>query len=129
MLRDGRADAEVRFPEDDRGGAFHLVARASAASDVVAVATFFPSPTPYRPGVEAWQLRGMAVDPASQGRGIGKLVLDAAVGRLRVGGVPVLWANVRDTAMGFYQRLGWEIVGEGFINEIGLPHHVAVLDL
>lgn len=129
MLRDGRADASVQFAEDERDGAFHLAARHAPGSEIVAVASFFPSPTPHRPGVAAWQLRGMAVAPEGQGCGTGRLVLETAVGRLRADDVPVLWANVRDTAIGFYRRLGWEIVGEGFINEIGLPHHVAVLDL
>jgi hypothetical protein len=40
----------------------------------------------------------------------------------------VVWAKARDTALGFYLRLGWVVVGEGFVYN-GLPHHTAVLDL
>ena len=128
VLRAERPDATERFTEDEGPSSLHLAVRDGNAQ-VVGVATFFPSPTVWRPGVPAWQLRGMAVDPAWQGSGVGRQIMDAAVPRLRAAGAAVVWANVRDSAMGFYQRLGWQVVDDGFINELGIPHHVAVLDL
>jgi hypothetical protein len=41
----------------------------------------------------------------------------------------VLWANARDTALGFYVSYGMHVVGDGFVATPGLPHHVVVLDL
>lgn len=128
VLREGRADAEVRFPQDDRPGAFHLGVLDPGAGRLVAVATLFPDETPWRPGQAAWRLRGMAVAPERQGSGVGRLLLDEALVQLRVRGATVLWANARDTAIPFYERLGMEVVGDGFL-EIGIPHHVVVLDL
>lgn len=129
VLRGGRPDAEVAFPEDERPGSFHLGVRARRDAPLVAVASFSPEPTPLRPGRRAVRLRGMAVEPAHQRRGVGRLLLAEAVRRLQGDGVEVLWGNGRDSALGFYRRFGLEVVGEGFRNEAGIPHHVVVVDL
>ena len=108
-------------------GAFHLAVRSDNA--IVAVASFAPMATPHRPGTRAWQLRGMAVEPTRQRHGYGVALLDAAIGRLRAAGADVLWANARDSALGFYVRYGMHVVGDGFVAAPGLPHHVVVFDL
>ena len=74
------------------------------------------------------QLRGMAVDSEVQRTGAGRVLLEAAIERLRSEGAEVLWANARDSALAFYERMGMEVVGEGFVSaETALPHHVVVL--
>jgi GNAT superfamily N-acetyltransferase len=93
--------------------------------EVVGCASVFPDPFPDEP--RAWRLRGMAVEPGHQGRGIGRLVLDAAVEAAEAAGAPMIWANGRVSAMAFYQRLGWEAVGEVFsYGPADLPHLVIV---
>jgi ribosomal protein S18 acetylase RimI-like enzyme len=124
----------VVFPEDARPEAFHLAVRDTAemadGGAILAVASFSAEATPYRPGRRAVHLRGMAVDGPSQQHGLGRLLVTTAVARLRGGGVEVLWCNARDSAAGFYARLGFEIVGEGFVlPESGIAHHVMVCDL
>jgi GNAT superfamily N-acetyltransferase len=126
VLRDGRADADVTFPTDDAG--FHLAALDDDGA-VVGVTSLFPSPSALRPRRVAWQLRGMAVASAWQGRGVGLALLEEAVRRLRSLGVEVVWADGRDTALGFYEKAGWVVEGEGYVTGIGLPHHTVVLDL
>jgi GNAT superfamily N-acetyltransferase len=128
VLRDGRADADATFPEDERPGTLHLAAF-DRDGVVVCVATLFPQPTDRRPGARAWRLRGMAVDPSTQGTGVGRALLDDAVRRARESGVEVLWAEGRDSALGFYEQAGWSVEGEGYVTSIGLPHHTVVLDL
>ena len=116
------------FPEDTRPGAFHLAVRDDAT--ILAVASFSTEATPYRPGRSAVRLRGMAVDGPFQQHGIGRLLVTTVVDRLRVEGVDVLWCNARDSAGGFYARLGFEVEGDGFVlPESGIAHHVMVLDL
>lgn len=127
VLRNHLADPGVEYPDDDRAETVHLAVE-DDDGQVVAIATTFPEPTPHRPGARATRLRGMAVDPGCQGRGVGALLLEAVVGRARTDGYEVLWANGRDVALGFYRRHGWQVVGEGF-ESIGLPHHVVLLDL
>jgi ribosomal protein S18 acetylase RimI-like enzyme len=129
VLRNRRAGAAVAFPEDARPGAFHL-AVCDAGDDVLAVASFSAEPTPHRPGRAAVHLRGMAVDEPYQRHGLGRLLVTTAVERLRSQAVEVLWCNARDSAAGFYDRLGFEVVGEGFVlPESGFAHHVMVRDL
>jgi ribosomal protein S18 acetylase RimI-like enzyme len=131
ILRNRRPDASVIFPEDARPGVFHLAVRDDAAPDaVLAVASFSPEATPHRPGRTAVHLRGMAVDEAFQRHGLGRLLVTTAVERLRVDGVAVLWCNARDSAIGFYERLGFEVAGEGFVLAgTGFAHHVMLRDL
>jgi GNAT superfamily N-acetyltransferase len=128
ILRDSRPGAAVVFPEDSRPGAFHLGVRHDGA--ILAVASFSGEPAPYRPGRSAVRLRGMAVDRPFQQHGLGRLLVTDVVDRLRAGNVDVLWCNARDSAGGFYARLGFEVVGDGFVlPESGIAHHVMVLDL
>jgi len=130
VLRGGAADADVTFPQDASPAARHFAAVSGPGGGVaVAVASCYPAPTSWRPDAAApWQLRGMAVDTTAQGGGVGRLLLAAVVDGLRDEAADVLWANVRDSAAGFYARMGWRIVGEGFLS-VGIPHHVGLLDL
>jgi ribosomal protein S18 acetylase RimI-like enzyme len=58
----------------------------------------------------------IAVDPATQGRGVGRLLMDAAVERARAGGFRAMHLTVHpDNARGvaFYRSLGWvELPGD-----------------
>ena len=128
ILRNRRPGATVAFPEDTRAGTFHLAVRDTGV--IRAVASFSPEATPYRPGRAAVHLRGMAVDDPFQHHGLGRLLVGSAVTRLQSGGVEVLWCNARDSAAGFYARLGFEVAGEGFVlPESGFAHHVMLRDL
>jgi phosphoribosylformimino-5-aminoimidazole carboxamide ribotide isomerase len=100
---------------DERSDTVHL--GVTDGTGLLAVATLVPTE-------EGVQLRGMAVDPAAQGSGVGRLLVEAAVERLRAVGVTRMWCNARDTAVPFYERLGWRTTGPGFMHaESGLPHH------
>lgn len=127
VLRAHLLGAAVDYPEDALAGTVHVGVEDDGGV-LVAAATVFPEPTPHRPGIRAARLRGMAVEPGCQGTGVGARLLDALVVRARADGYRVLWANGRDSALGFYRGHGWEVVGEGFMS-IGLPHHVVLLDL
>ena len=128
VLRAGFANTDVDFPEDAHPEAFHLGVFEDGA--LVAVGSFSPTPTPFRPGATAWQLRGMAVAQDRQGTGLGAMLLRDAIDRCRSLGASVLWCNARDSAARFYERLGFVQEGDGFITTTTqLPHHVMVLDL
>lgn len=126
VLRAGDPASDVRFPEDHSPGAFHLAV--ADDHEVVAVASFSFQPHPLLAAARSVHLRGMAVDERSRGSGAGRMLLDHAVERLRGQGVEVLWANGRDGALGFYVRLGWSVVGEGFVMD-GVPHHLVMIEL
>jgi predicted N-acetyltransferase YhbS len=95
---------------------------------VIGCASVFPEPHESDP--LAWRLRGMAVDPSRQGEGIGRLVLEASVAAATEAGAPLLWATGRVSAMAFYQRLGWQAVGDVFsYGPADLPHLLILLSL
>jgi GNAT superfamily N-acetyltransferase len=116
VLRPGVPPEEVGFPGDDGPGVFHLAAEDDGT--LVGIVTLIAD------GDAGVRLRSMAVDPAWQGTGVGRMLVEAAVERLRAAGVRRMWCNARDTALGFYERLGWTVTGPGFIDDVTeLPHH------
>jgi ribosomal protein S18 acetylase RimI-like enzyme len=60
--------------------------------------------------------------------GVGSAVLAAGVRRSHAAGAKAVWANARDSALGFYRRAGFAVEGEGFVSAAtGLAHHVVTL--
>ncbi|HVS68097.1 MAG TPA: GNAT family N-acetyltransferase [Mycobacteriales bacterium] len=111
---------------DERPDTRHVAA--FAGGTVVGCASVFPSPYDAEP--RAWQLRGMAVAPDLQGSGIGAQVLLGAVDVVRDSRAPLLWANARVTALGFYERLGFEVHGEEYVyGPAALPHKIILMRL
>ena len=62
---------------------------------------------------EEAQVRYMAVDPAHQGAGLGRKLLQGLENRARSQGVKRIVLNSRANAVGFYTRQGYEVVGPG----------------
>ena len=119
VLRPGRPIEECSYPEDTLPGAFHL--GAFDGEDLVGIASF--SPEHIEGTQNAYRLRGMAVDPALQGRGIGAQIMQFAFAHLGSLGCDVLWCNARTPAVGFYRNLGFETFSDEFdIPTIG-PHY------
>jgi len=127
VLRPGYPLEASHYAEDDV--AVHISAWEDAT--LVGCATVFADPWLGPPEVaDAWRLRGMAVDPDLQRSGVGTQVLSEAVAAARDAGAPVIWANARTTALGFYLRHGWRVAGEEFLaSDTGLPHHPILLEL
>lgn len=68
------------------------------------------------------KMRQVAVEPKLQGSGLGKELVLFSENLARAKGCAKIVLHARDTAVAFYQRLGYEVVGEGFI-EVTIPHH------
>lgn len=69
----------------------------------------------------AARIRQMAVAPAHQGKGLGRTVMLELEKSLRVRGFRTLELDARAAAVGFYEKLGYCIVGDEFI-EVTVPH-------
>lgn len=70
-----------------------------------------------------WQLRGMAVAASHRGTGVGGLLLRHVMSEIPSG----LWCNARVTALGFYERHTWEIIGVPFDVPLVGPHRRMVV--
>lgn len=119
VLRGDTPSKSVSFAEDDAPGTVHLGVRVGDA--LVAISTWIPRPHHDEPAV---QLRGMAIAPDLQGRGVGAMLLEAGCERAAAI-APLVWARARDTALAFYLRHGFVVEGDGFIDEhTAKPHHL-----
>ena len=119
VLRNDTPSRAVTFAEDELPGTTHLGIR--DGDTIVAVSTWVPKPFL---GEAAVQLRGMAIAPHLQGRGLGAILLEAGCARAATV-VPLVWARARDTAVPFYVRHGFTIEGDGFLDEhTAKPHHL-----
>lgn len=125
VLRKGTPVAHATYPEDSYDDVVHLAIRLNG--DVVATSTWFSKECPESPGVAAVQLKGMAVDDSLQTTGFGRALIDAGISLARERNAEIVWARARDTAVGFYEKCGFAVVGDGFIDEpTAMPHHIVV---
>ncbi len=67
------------------------------------------------------RLRQMAVLNNLQGKGIGRALMQFAENIARDRGFRHIMMHARKTAIGFYEKLGYEVVGTDFV-EVTLPH-------
>lgn len=124
VLRPGLPRETAIFECDDR--AVHFGALRNG--ELLAVATLQCEALP---GIQktAWRLRGMATAAHTQSQGIGTALLTGCVDYIRQRGAEILWCTARTTALHFYQRNGFETVGEEFeIPGVG-PHFVMIKTL
>ena len=135
VLRADTPTKAVTFAEDDWPGAVHL--GVCVDGELVATSTWIPRPMPPDPDPDpdpdgsidapAVQLRGMATMHHLQGSGIGAALIAAGCACAQINGAAIVWANARDRALAFYEREGFEVVGDGFVDTTTqLPHHVVV---
>jgi predicted GNAT family N-acyltransferase len=67
------------------------------------------------------QMRQVAVEPSRQGQGIGAQLVKASEEKARALKYARMILHARDTAVPFYEKLGYTCVGEPFI-EVNIPH-------
>jgi GNAT superfamily N-acetyltransferase len=119
ILRAGLPRDQAIFPGDENPDAIHAVAE-TPHGRIVGCVTLHPSTWDDAP---AWQLRGMATDPAVRGSGVGRAMLAYVEQCARSGSsVRQLWCIARVPAAGFYVRAGWKIRSEPFEIPTAGPH-------
>ena len=69
------------------------------------------------------QLRAMAVYPEYQGKGIGRLLVQAFEQYAWSNGYLKIILHARKVALGFYRSMGYFAYGDEFI-EVGIPHYM-----
>ena len=72
---------------------------------------------------EQFQLRGMGTLSEYRGKGYGKLLVRQSEEYLISRGIHTIWRNARTEAIGFYQSLNYNIIGESFnVPKIGIHY-------
>ena len=72
---------------------------------------------------KSMKMRQVAVSSESQGLGVGRTLVEASEAFAREKNFKQMLLNARDTAVKFYLNLGYEVVGDTFI-EVGIPHNL-----
>jgi ribosomal protein S18 acetylase RimI-like enzyme len=69
------------------------------------------------------QIRGMAVLENNQRKGFGCLLVEHSENVLKLQNLSLIWFNARENAIGFYQKMGYEITGNSFdIPDVGIHY-------
>jgi GNAT superfamily N-acetyltransferase len=118
ILRPGQAPEELVYPGDENPQSRHLAVQLEGR--VVGIASVMADGYPPDPREGDWRIRGMAVEQAHRGRGIGGTLLEACEAHARNRVATRLWCNARIDARNLYERGGMVAEGEEFeISGIG----------
>jgi GNAT superfamily N-acetyltransferase len=122
VLRAGQPASAVNTASDDNPDAAAFAARTGDGT-VVGTVIVAPEPCPFLPDRRgAWRLRGMATEEAWRSRGVGTRLLAAALDHLREQGAALVWCNARTPARAFYERAGFRVHGEEWVDPLIGPH-------
>jgi predicted GNAT family N-acyltransferase len=124
ILRPNANEDACHFEGDEDELTFHL--GAFVDNKIVSIASFYFISHPDIKDEYQFRLRGMATLEEYRNKGFSSALLKTAFPHIKNNQCTVLWCNARLTAKGFYQKVGFETIGEEFeIEGIG-PHIVMV---
>ncbi|WP_353181960.1 GNAT family N-acetyltransferase [Parapedobacter lycopersici] len=128
VLRNGLAPDACLFETDNLPTTFHMGYFLTNGVIAAVLSCQLESLEDYA-GI-GYRLRGMATDPAWQGKGFGRELLQQTITYLTNDlTVDYLWCNARKIAYGFYQHAGFQFLSAEFeIHGIG-PHSVMYFQL
>ena len=122
VLRPGKPVESCIFEGDDLPSTVHF--GVFDDQNLAGIVSVFEVSTPLLPPQRQFQLRGMAVLDAYQKKGLGEKLVKAAEEYITTQDGEVIWFNAREIAVGFYNKMGYEIIGDPFtIGDIGI-HYV-----
>ena len=106
---------------DDQVGSFHL--GAYKADKLICVASFFKQTQAKFSEKNQYRLRAMATLSSAQNTGAARALLNTAFKILKDKDQNLLWCDARIIATGFYEKLGFEKLGDRYsIPIIGLHY-------
>ena len=126
VLRDNTPTSDPKYAEDSNQGTVHL-GIFDAHENLIGTSTWVINPWQEDSTAQAIQLRGMAVAKNRQSAGLGTMLLTAGVIHAEKLKAKYIWAKARDSALNFYLRHDFLVVGEGFTEgTTQMPHHLVV---
>ena len=127
VLRSGKPIESCHFQGDELETTHHFGYYLN--KQIIGVISLFEIDNNHFLAQKSIQIRGMAVLPSFQKQGIGKVLVSEAEKFSVIQKVDLIWFNARTTAVGFYKKMGYEIVGTEFeIKEVG-PHFLMYKNL
>jgi GNAT superfamily N-acetyltransferase len=125
VLRKGLTREDCVFSGDELPTTIHLGAFKDL--EIVGVTTLLEKQKKeiqeeYPQTASMYQLRGMAVLEDYQGHNIGTQLLHHAEEKIKGLKADVLWFHARTSAVKFYQKMGYQVIGEEIYLEPAGPH-------
>ncbi len=118
---------ECGIEVDDKEGTFHV--GAFKDDNLVAIGTFLIERNEKFKQKKQYRLRAMASTPEVRGENFGKRVIDFAINYLKSKEVELLWCDARKVALGFYEKMGFNVVGDFYeVRNIG-PHKLMYYEI
>ena len=120
VLRAGKPIESCKFDGDELVSTHHFGYYFN--NQIIGVISLFEIDNDHLAAEKSFQIRGMAVLPSFQKQGIGETLVKEAEKFCTTQKADLIWFNARTTAVGFYQKMGYEILGPEFeIYDVG-PH-------
>lgn len=89
---------------------------------IIACGTMLMEDESERPSTSIGRIRGMAVNEAFQGKGLGAIILDGLIDVAIDRKVQIIWCNARTKILNFYFKRDFKSEGDEFITPGGIPH-------
>lgn len=122
VLRAGKPIESCFFDGDDLPTTQHF--GAFVDKKLTGVVSVYSSKSGNFSSENQFQLRGMAVLPEAQKKGLGERLLSEAEKYITSQNGKLIWFNARENAVAFYQKMGYEKQGGIFeIPGVG-PHYI-----
>lgn len=122
VLRPHEPIAALTYPGDSAPDSIHF-GLCEPSGNLIGIASLYLESLPDQSG-QGWRLRGMAVAPHVQGKGLGTKLLDRCRDHILGTSGDYLWCNARKSALKFYRNNSFQVISEQFeISGIG-PHFV-----
>ena len=122
VLRPGRPIESCHFDGDDLLSTSHF--GLFLENQLASVISAFKIQNKLFSEENQYQIRGMAVLSEFQKKGFGEALLEYCENEIRLKSGNLIWFNARKTAIGFYEKSGYEILGDQFeIPDVG-PHYI-----
>lgn len=131
LLRQNLKPQDCHFPGDNDETTFHLGCNrgnkgsvGDVSDDLVGIVSMYKRSNEAVHDGCGFQIRAMASDESVRGKGVGLKLLVVAQKIALQHGADYIWANARATAVGFYEKAGYKVLGEKFeIAGVG-PHYL-----
>ena len=122
VLRAGKPIDNCRFEGDNLVTTKHF--GIFEYSQLVGVISIFKNNHAFFDDINSYQLRGMAILENFQKQGLGEKLIKHSEDYIANQKSSLIWFNSRENAVGFYKKMGYQMIGDAYeIQDVG-THYV-----
>jgi GNAT superfamily N-acetyltransferase len=122
VLRKGKPIESCLFSGDELPTTKHF---GLFYDDLIGIISLFKNSNALFTNLTQIQIRGMAVLQEYQGLGLGERLIQYSEEYLTAENDPLIWFNARVSAIGFYEKMGYQTIGNEFEIE-GIGKHLVM---